>query len=286
MSRLLSVAHLTAISLPPPDFIRAAARAGFDAVGLRLRQVTPETPGYPLDDPVQLSATLAALADTGLSVHDIEFVRITPDLDPATLAPLLETGAALGARHLICAPYDPDLPRLSARLARITDLARARGLGVVLEFFPWTPVPDLAAALRVTEGTGAGVLVDALHFDRSGSSADLLRATDPSRLPFAHLCDAPVHPPYTTEDLLHAARAERLPPGEGQIDLAGWLAALPGDCPLAVEVPMTALTRQVGPDAVLRRLAETARRLAKADGRAGSSAPRAAPVAARPPVSP
>jgi hypothetical protein len=32
MSRLLSVAHLTAISLPPPDFIRA----GFEAVGLRL----------------------------------------------------------------------------------------------------------------------------------------------------------------------------------------------------------------------------------------------------------
>ena len=261
MSRLLSVAHLTALDLPPPAFIRAAARAGFDAVGLRLLRVTPETPGYPLDDPAQLRATLDALAETGLSVHDIEFVRITPELDPDTLAPLLDTGAALGARHLICAPYDPDLPRLSSTLARITGMARARGLGVVLEFFPWTPVPDLAAALHVTDGTGAGVLVDALHFDRSGSSLDLLRATDPARLPFAHLCDAPVHPPYSTEDLLHAARAERLPPGEGRIDLRAWLDALPANCPLAIEVPMQGLTRAQGPHAVLTRTARAARSL-------------------------
>lgn len=259
MSRLLSVAHLTAIDLPPPALIRAAARAGFDAVGLRLLRVTPESPGYPLHDPVQLRATLAAMQETGLSVHDIEFVRITPDLVPETLTALLDTGAALGARHLICAPYDPDLPRLSATLARIAELAAARRLGTVLEFFPWTPVPDLATALSVTEGTGAGVLVDALHFDRSGSSLDLLRATDPARLPFAHLCDAPVHPPYSTEDLLHAARAERLPPGEGHIDLRAWLEALPAGIPLAVEVPMSALTRAEGPEAVLQATAKAAR---------------------------
>lgn len=267
MSRLLSVAHLTAITLDPPSLIQAAARAGFDAVGLRLLRVTPETPGYPLmDDPAQYRATRAALADTGLILHDIEFVRITPDLDPETLQPLLDTGAALGARHLICAPYDPDLPRLSATLARITEMARARGLGVVLEFFPWTPVPDLAAALRVTETTGAGVLVDALHFDRSCSSLDLLRRTDPARLPFAHLCDAPVRPPYSTDDLLHAARAERLPPGDGQIGLHAWLAALPASCPLSLEVPMSALARVQGPEAVLEKVCRAARALI---GRAG-----------------
>ncbi len=36
MTRLLSLAHLTAITLPPPDLIHAAADVGFDAVGLRL----------------------------------------------------------------------------------------------------------------------------------------------------------------------------------------------------------------------------------------------------------
>ena len=58
-----------------------AARLGYDAVGLRLIRVTPDTPGYPLmEDPALMAATRAALDRTGLRVQDIEFVRITPGL--------------------------------------------------------------------------------------------------------------------------------------------------------------------------------------------------------------
>lgn len=267
MTRLLSAAHLTAIGLPPPRFIHAAAEAGFDAVGLRLIAVTPQTPGYPLmDDPALRRATARALAATGLVLHDIEFVRITPELDPATLDPFLDTGAELGARQVIAAPYDADLARLSDTLAALSARARARGLGTVLEFFPWTPVPDLASALGVTHGTGAGVLVDSLHFDRSPSTHAELAATDAARLPFAHLCDAPVHPPYSTEDLLHGARSERLPPGAGQIDLLKFLAALPAGVPLGVEVPMSAMAQAQGGEAVLHLVgAQTRRWLARAE---------------------
>jgi len=49
------------------------------------------------------------------------------------------------------------------------------------------------------------------------------------RLRFAHLCDAPVAPRYSTEKLLHEGRAERLPPGEGDIGLKAFMSALP--CP-------------------------------------------------------
>ena len=42
MNRQVSVAHLTAIDLSPPDLIEAAATAGFDGVGLRLIRVTEE----------------------------------------------------------------------------------------------------------------------------------------------------------------------------------------------------------------------------------------------------
>ena len=258
MNHLLSAAHLTALDLAPPAFVEAAAAAGFDAVGLRLIAVTPTTPGYPLmDDPVQLRATQAALRATGLSVHDIEFVKITADLDPASLEPMLDTGAALGARQVIAAPYDDDLPRLAATLADLAERAARRGIGTVLEFFPWTVVPDLAAAIRVTEGTGAGLLADALHMDRSGSRWDDLRALPPARLPFAHLCDAPVHPPYSTDDLLQAARAERLAPGEGQIDLQAFLAALPPGVPLGLEVPMAARAQAAGSAAVLAHVRAT-----------------------------
>ncbi|MDF2235741.1 sugar phosphate isomerase/epimerase [Albimonas sp. CAU 1670] len=257
MTRPIGLAHLTAIELSPPDLIRAAARVGFDAVGLRLIRVTETSPGYPLmDDPAALRATQAALAETGLAVHDIEFVKIEPDTDPAALDPFLDAGAALGAKEVIAAPYDPDLARLADRIGALAERAEARGIGVSLEFFPWTVVPDLPAALALAEAAGprVGVLVDSLHFDRSASRLSDLRAAPPARLRFAHLCDAPVHPPYSTEDLLHAARGERLPPGEGGIDLAAFVAALPADLPLSLEVPMTALTAAEGPDAALARV--------------------------------
>ena len=264
MTHPVGVAHLTAINLPPPAFIEDAARAGFERVGLRLLRVTDTTPGYPLmDDPALMRATRRALTSTGLVVNDIEFVRITPELDPAGLRPFLDAGAELGARHVIAAPYDPDLPRLADRLGTLSLLATDRGLGVVLEFFPWTVVPDLSSALAMVNAAGdkVGVLVDSLHFDRSASSLDVLRATPATLLPFVHLADAPVHPPYTEADLLHTARDERLPPGEGQVNLVDFLAALPAGVPVVAEVPMTAATLSLGENEVLRRVAASCRRL-------------------------
>lgn len=267
----ISLAHLTVLDLAPPNMIRLAAEVGYDRVGLRLIRVTDTSPGYPLhQNPAALRATRAALDDTGLTVNDIEFVRLTPDLDPHGLLPLLEAGAALGARHVICAPYDPDLSRLSDSLAALHALARPLGLSCVLEFFPWTNVPDLASARAAVERTGAddvGILIDTLHFDRSGSALAELSALPPRRVPFLHLCDTAVHPPYSTEDLLHAGRAERLPPGEGQIDLAAILARLPENLPIALEVPMTRLAAQSGHLHVASRALAAARRCLASSGR-------------------
>jgi len=112
----LSLAHLTVLSLPPPEMVSVAARTGYQAVGLRLIAVTPDSPGYPLmDDAAAMRETKVRLDDTGLRVGDIEFVKITPDIDIAALEPFAAAGAELGARHIIAAPYDPDLGRLSER---------------------------------------------------------------------------------------------------------------------------------------------------------------------------
>lgn len=233
-------------------------------MGLRLLRVTDASPGYPLmSDPALMRATKRALDATGLTVSDIEFVRISPETNPATLQPFLDAGAELGARHVIAAPYDPDLGRLADRLGTLSGLAAQRGLCVVLEFFPWTVVPDLASALAVSQAAGeqVGVLVDSLHFDRSGSSLDLLSMVPQARLPFAHLADAAVNPPYTEADLLETARDERLAPGEGCIDLRGFVNALPSNLPLQVEVPMTRMTSTKGADAVLQHVADASRRL-------------------------
>lgn len=269
MKRQISLAHLTALDLPPPALIEAAARAGFDAVGLRLIRVTDTTPGYPLmHDAAMMRATRSALRDTGLRVNDIEFVKIEPKTDVSALAPFLDAGAELGAREVICAPYDAEPARLIDTLGKLSHHAEARGLGVSLEFFPWTAVPDLTTAYGVTSqaGPGLGMLVDALHFDRSHSKLDQLRDIPARRLRLAHICDATRQATYSTEELLHTARAERLPPGEGQIDLRGFLTALPEDVPLGVEVPMTALAASAGVDTVLSRVMHATRATIAAAG--------------------
>jgi len=265
MTPAFSLAHLTVLDLPPPEMMRLAARTGYEMVGLRLIAVTDTTPGYRLmEDAGMMRATRTALADTGVRVLDIEFVRISPEIDVASLEPFVAAGAKLGAKHVITAPYDPDLGRLADRLGAIAELSAPYSLHPVLEFFPWTVVPDLETATQVVEAAGRGkigILVDTLHFNRSGSTVAQLDRLPASRLPFVHVCDAPVQESYTTEELLHAGRAERLPPGEGEIDIRGILAHMPQDIPIALEVPMTAMTAAEGAEAVALRVRRAAERL-------------------------
>jgi sugar phosphate isomerase/epimerase len=262
---VFSLAHLTVLSLAPPEMIDVAARCGYRSVGLRLIAVTAESPGYPLmNDKAMMRQTKARLADTGLHVLDIELVKITPGIDVAALEPMLTAGAELGARHVIVAPYDPDLSRLADRLAAIADLAARYGIMPVMEFFPWTNVSNLHKARAIIETAGranAGILVDTLHFDRSDSSLAELDDMPSRLLPFFHFCDAPAEKPGTVEGLLHTARAERLPPGDGGIDLCAIAAHLPKHIPVALEVPMDALTRERGPEEVARRAIAGAKRL-------------------------
>src|SRR3954447_6859539 len=155
MTSAFSLAPLTVLDLPPPEMVQVAARTGYTFVGLRLIAVTDTTPGYLLmHDRAMMRETQAALADTGLRVLDIEFVRITPAIDVAGLEPFVAAGAELGAKHIITAPYDPDLARLADRLGAIADLSAPYGLRPVLEFFPWTVLPDLGTAVRVVEAAG------------------------------------------------------------------------------------------------------------------------------------
>ncbi len=260
-----SLAHLTAIGLPPPELIRVASRTGYRTVGLRLIAVTADSPGYPLmTDPAMMRETKAAMAETGVAVLDIEFVKITPEIDVAALEPFLAAGAELGAKFVITAPYDPDLVRLADRLGAMSDLCGQHGMRAVLEFFPWTEVPSLGAAAAVVEAAcrpECGILVDTLHYARSDSAAEQFRGIAAARFPFVHVCDAPAGRSWTREQLLHAGRVERLPPGEGGIDIKGILQHLPPGIPMALEVPMTAMAAAQGEEAVALRVRQAAERL-------------------------
>jgi 4-hydroxyphenylpyruvate dioxygenase-like putative hemolysin/sugar phosphate isomerase/epimerase len=245
-----SLAHLTALSLSPPELVDAAAAAGYRYVGLRLTKVTMVEPYYPLTyDPALMRATKTHLAATGIEVLDVELARLTSGDNPRDYLRFLEAGAELGARHVITQLPDADFHRKAHRFAELCELARPLGLTMDLEFPSWTETGTLDEAtrvLRAADQTNAGILIDLLHFARSRSSISELRSLPREWFHFVHVCDAPAKIPDTTEGLIHTARFERLFPGEGGIDTHEILAALPDDIPYALEIPRAQLAVQVG----------------------------------------
>jgi len=237
---LLSLAHFTVIDAGPLELIEAGAAGGFDAVGLRI------VPPVAADAIVEVVGDLplqreikARLAATGLRIFDIEAIWLLPDTDVTKLAAALDTGVELGARNVLVCGHDPDRGRMAANFSRLCEAANSRGLRVMLEFLPYTHVRTLAEAhdllMEVAPANG-GLLVDALHLSRSGGSPADIGHYDPALFPYYHLCDAPAKQP-DADGLRAEARSRRLYPGEGDLWLAGLVAAFPPGTPAAIEAP-------------------------------------------------
>jgi sugar phosphate isomerase/epimerase len=239
--RTYSLAYLTSHRCTPPEAIHVAAANDYAYVGLRL---WPNAPGAPqqflLGRPEVLRETIAAQNDTGVGVFDLEIIRIGEHFDPHTWDLLYDAGAALRARAILVAGDDKDEARLTENYAHLCEVMLPYGMTADLEFMPWTAVPNARSALRIVNNAGqpsnAGILVDALHFGRSNTTLDDIRAIPRELLHYAQICDAQAGTHFSTEQMIHTARCERLLPGEGSIDLQGLFAALPADLPMSVEV--------------------------------------------------
>jgi len=251
-----ALAQLIALPYTPPQMVKLAAEAGCTGVGVRLLPTTPGGRCYPLmEDAAMLRKTLAVIADTGVKVLDLEVLRIGEHFDVGSHERFLEVGKLLGARHILVAGDDPDEARLTASFEALCRAAARFDLSCDLEFMPWTRVPDVKTAARIVRAVAcgnAGVLVDALHFARSGSTLEDVRALDPSWLHYAQICDGPVPGPDTVDGLIHAARCERMLPGEGQLALRALFDALPADIQVSIEVPSDTRAPQIGYEAWAR----------------------------------
>jgi sugar phosphate isomerase/epimerase len=272
----LGLAALTVLDTPPAQQIGLAERCGFDTVGFRLLPAAPSTTAYPLHtDPQALAEVAARLADSPVTLFDIEIVRIGADFALEQHRALLETGSALGARAVLTAGDDPDRSRLTESYAAFAALAAEHDMVASLEFMPWTTVPDVRAAADIVSqaGPGASLLVDALHAARSATTLAELAALPPEWLHYGQLCDGTVPAPVDVAGLIHDAREFRLPPGEGGIDLAGIWAALPAELPVSVELPNEPQRRRMGTEPWLRHLADRSRTIlaAAADTRTAST---------------
>ena len=250
MTRALSLSFYTVPTLSPPQTVSVAADTGCRHVGLRLLGGQPGGGEMPLlRDPAVRRQTLKAMKTHGISALDANTARLVADTIIPDYIPFLDAANELGARHVLTTIDDPDPARLIDNLCRLCDLAAERSLTIDLEFVPWLQLSNIAEAaqwVRECDHDALGISVDALHFYRSGSRLEDLKGLPEAWFRYIQVCDAPFLPSSPTRDeLIHEAVKERLLPGEGAIDLAGILRALPPSLPLALEIPQAGLSASV-----------------------------------------
>ncbi|MFF3494742.1 sugar phosphate isomerase/epimerase family protein [Streptomyces sp. NPDC002795] len=244
----LSLSPLTVVDTPPPDVVTAAAAAGFDATGIRVCPAGDD-PAWPmLGDTPMLRETRRRLDDTGLTVLDVEVLRIRPDKDPDEALRILDSAALLGARYVLVNGNDPDEARLTARFAELCAVAERLGLRLGLEFMAFSEVRtvwDAVRILRACDSPAGALVIDALHLERSGTDPAELASIPTALRPYAQLCDAATPPAgrrINHDALISEARTGRLLPGDGNLPLNSLVRALAETEALSVEAPVAALS--------------------------------------------
>lgn len=253
MKRRYGLAALTVLELSPAEQVSAAAAAGYDDVGLRLVPVA----GQPFAHAIDIPAIERRLAATGLRVLDVEVFRLSAETKVADFESALADAERLGASQLLAHGADSDASRLADNFGRLCDLSAAHGLAVNLEPMPWVDVSTVAKAKRLIAAAGrsnAAVLVDPIHFFRADNRLEELAGLAFNYLQF---CDARAERPADDKELMRQAREDRMLPGEGGLDLAGLMRALPAHLPVSIELP---LARALEPAARARLVLEATRR--------------------------
>ncbi len=249
------LSHFSVRSATFPERCAAAVAGGFTGLGLYVGAY------HRLLAEGWTDAELAA----ELEAHGLRLVEVeTLPLDRLDrLDAVAHVAGTFGAHHVQVVPPFADrwpVARLAEAVAVVA--GRVAPAQVALEFLPFTCVPDARSALGVVAASGhpgAGLCVDSWHVFRGAGLASLdglpAAAVVSIQLDDGRLERVP-DDAYVADTL-----ANRLPPGDGEFDLAGFLAELPPGVPVGVEVPSDRLEALGDPVAVGRLLGAATRRV-------------------------
>lgn len=172
METVYSLVHLSDITCPPPKFIHAAAKAGYQCVSLRTipMGLKGEVPHDIAADKQLFRDTEQALKDTGIFINDTENARIYDGVDIAAYEPALEAISRLGVHHILTNIWTPDSDYYTEKFCELCELAEKYDMTVNVEFVTWASVKDMKTVKELLLRSGkknVGVVVDLLHFHRS-----------------------------------------------------------------------------------------------------------------------
>ncbi len=252
MNHPLGIDMLTLLGMPPDQHVRLAAELGCAGISTGLESLPFELfgltdsapyPGWSLRDDTALRREfVAALRDTGIAIGLGEGFQVARECKPADFAADLDLMAEFGAERINVVCMDEEMVASGAQvkdeMAEFAEMALGRGLGFTIEYFPPTGINTLERALDIIDHVGRGnarLLLDSMHFFRTGGTIETLRALDPDLIGYVQLADAAAGPPG--EDYLTMAMFARGVPGKGELPLREFLAALPDGVRVSIEVP-------------------------------------------------
>lgn len=216
----------------PVQLVECAAAAGFDYGGMWVDMAdwTPTT----------TRSVRNALAATGLPLLDVEVVWIKPGPPDPAHRQIVDIAMELGARNILCVSSDPDPGATRDKLVALIDHAEGSDIRINLEFGLFTEVKTIhqaSAILAEIASPAAALLIDALHWTRSGGTLADVAEVPPQWLSYCQLCDAPSPgaDPADPQQIITEAIDGRVPLGQGHLAIADLLAALPPGLPIAVE---------------------------------------------------
>jgi sugar phosphate isomerase/epimerase len=236
----VGIEFLSVLGLPPVEFVKLAADLGchFISSGVTGSSVNPEGfPPYNLIEDTQLRREMyAAMLDLDVRVSLGEGFLVT---DIRARARELAAWRELDIERVNIVSIDPDLDRTLDQFAIFAELALGEGMSeVVIEFAPVLTICDLMTALKAIDHVARPefkLVVDTMHFGRTGGTAAALQQIDPKVIGYVQLSDVQRQP--VIRDYMQEAMMERLSPGEGELPLGDFLAAVPRDIVVSLEVP-------------------------------------------------
>jgi sugar phosphate isomerase/epimerase len=227
---------------PFPDFVAAAASAGFDAVSIwpviYRRAMSRE--GL---DPITMRRILD---DSGVRITDVDpcgdWLPAQAEVDdlPAifrsvwTRRDFFEAASALGADTVVAVDLASGAAGLDEAgyetavegFGRLCDDAAEHGLQVALEFMPFSRIRNLASGWRVVADasrSNGGLILDTCHLARGGWDQPLLATIPAHRIFAVQLSDGPAQMP---DDLREESMYHRLEPGTGDFNVGSILTTL------------------------------------------------------------
>ena len=241
----LSLEVVSVFGLPPVEFVTLAADLGCRHISTGLTPFPYNPHGYPAyslrDDAALRREMIAVMRDRAVSISVGEGLCVFPDRDVRDYAADLDIMAELGVRRINTVTLDPDLGRSFDQYGVLAEMVAMQGMETTTELAPYLPVGDLPTALAALRHVGRPdfrLLIDVMHFVRSGSGPADIAALDPDLIAYVQLSDTRLGAEYQYEAYLDEALYQRMVPGTGELGVAELLKVLPRDRVFGIEVPL------------------------------------------------